>query len=177
MATGSLIKIDEEIVTSAVASVTLGGTDWDSSYDVYMVKLNNVSPVTATILRARVTKDVLGTPTAQTTTNYDWSAKGFKTSGAFENNSSSNQNYIDVSDSFINASTGNANLIMYIFNANNASEYTFITFETSHYAGAELYGNQGGAVYTVAEVHNGIQFYFDAIDIDSGTFTLYGLKK
>jgi len=34
---GSLIKIDEEIVTSAVASVTLGGTDWDSSYDVYMV--------------------------------------------------------------------------------------------------------------------------------------------
>ena len=34
---GSLIKIDEEIVTSAVASVTLGGADWDSSYDVYMV--------------------------------------------------------------------------------------------------------------------------------------------
>ena len=32
---GSLIKIDEEIVSSAVSSVTLGGTDWDSSYDVY----------------------------------------------------------------------------------------------------------------------------------------------
>ena len=27
---GSLIKIDEEIVTSAVASVTLGGANWDS---------------------------------------------------------------------------------------------------------------------------------------------------
>jgi len=40
-----------------------------------------------------------------------------------------------------------------------------------------LYGNQGGAVYTVAEAHNGIQFYFDAINTDSGTFTLYGLKK
>jgi len=34
---GSLVKIDEEIVTSPVASVTLGGADWDSSYDVYMV--------------------------------------------------------------------------------------------------------------------------------------------
>jgi len=174
---GSLIKIDEEIVSSAVASVTLGGSDWDSSYDVYMVKLNNVSPATANILRARITKDVTGTPTPQTTTNYDWSAKGLKTSGAFENNSSTNQNYIDVSDSFVNASTGNANLIMYIFNANNSSEYTFLTIETSHYAGAELYGNQGGAVYTVAEAHNGIQFYFDGINTDAGTFTLYGLKK
>ena len=34
---GSLIKIDEEIVSSAVASVTLGGSDWDSSYDVYKI--------------------------------------------------------------------------------------------------------------------------------------------
>ena len=34
---GSLIKIDEEIVTSAVASVTLAGID--STYDVYMVKV------------------------------------------------------------------------------------------------------------------------------------------
>ena len=40
MATGSLIKIDEEIVTSAVASVTLTGID--STYDVYMVRFNNV---------------------------------------------------------------------------------------------------------------------------------------
>ena len=31
---GSLIKIDEEIVSSAVASVTLTGID--STYDVYM---------------------------------------------------------------------------------------------------------------------------------------------
>ena len=38
---GSLIKIDEEIVSSAVASVTLTGID--STYDVYMVKMNNVS--------------------------------------------------------------------------------------------------------------------------------------
>ena len=31
---GSLIKIDEVNVTSGVSSVTLGGTDWDSSYNV-----------------------------------------------------------------------------------------------------------------------------------------------
>ena len=37
---GSLIKIDEEIVSSAVASVTLTGID--STYDVYMVKIFGV---------------------------------------------------------------------------------------------------------------------------------------
>ena len=40
---GSLIKIDEEIVTSAVASVELGGTDWDSSYDVYVFQAHNIT--------------------------------------------------------------------------------------------------------------------------------------
>ena len=34
---GSLIKIDEEIVSSAVSSVSLLGID--STYDVYMVKI------------------------------------------------------------------------------------------------------------------------------------------
>jgi len=38
---GSLIKIDEAIVTSAVASVSLLGID--STYDVYMVRYNNVT--------------------------------------------------------------------------------------------------------------------------------------
>ena len=37
---GSLRKIDEEIVSSAVASVTLTGID--STYDVYKVVINNL---------------------------------------------------------------------------------------------------------------------------------------
>ena len=37
---GSLIKIDEEIVTSAVASVTLTGID--STYDSYVFKFINM---------------------------------------------------------------------------------------------------------------------------------------
>ena len=42
---GALIKIDEAIVSSSTESVTLGGSDWDSSYDVYMVVMNNVHSV------------------------------------------------------------------------------------------------------------------------------------
>ena len=68
---GSLIKIDEEIVTAAVASVTLTGID--NTYDVYMVKLNNAQPDTDIVtLETRFT--VSGTP--DISANYD---EAFKT--------------------------------------------------------------------------------------------------
>ena len=43
------------------------------------------------------------------------------------------------------------NTITYIFNANNSSEYTFITTEQVYMAdGGTMLGNQGGGVFTVA---------------------------
>ena len=37
---GSLIKL-QEVEASSSASITLGDSSWDTSYDVYMVKVNN----------------------------------------------------------------------------------------------------------------------------------------
>ena len=77
---GSLIKIDEEIVTSAVASVTLTGID--STYDVYMVKYNNYKPATDTqVFKFRFTEG--GTP--NTTANYDMAEKVLTADVAFGN--------------------------------------------------------------------------------------------
>ena len=169
---GSLIKINEAIVTSATPNVTLTGID--STYDVYMVKINGLSPDNGENIEMRVTESGTPNPTA----NYDFAAKGLKTSGAFENNANANATQWDISDSNINATTGNFNAVIYIFNANNSGEYTFITFETSQYAGAEVYGNQGGGVFTSASSVDGVLFQIDAgNNIDAGTFTLYGLKK
>ena len=39
---GSLILIDETTVTSSTSSVTLGGANWDSSFNVYKVIVSNV---------------------------------------------------------------------------------------------------------------------------------------
>ena len=169
---GSLVKIQETTVSSGVNSVTLTGID--SNFDVYMVKINGLSPDTAENLECRVTES----GTANSTANYDFAGKGLKTSGSFENNSGTNATQWDISDSFINATTGNFNSIIYIFNANNSSEYTFITFETSHYAGSELYGNQGGAVFTSTSSVDGLLFQIDSSNnIDAGQFVLFGLKK
>ena len=170
---GSLIKIDEEIVTAAVASVTLTGID--STYDVYMVRFSNLQPVTDTAnLRIRFTSS--GTP--DTSSNYDRAFKELNAGGSFSNFSSTNVDYIAVDGSLSNATGEVANGLIYLFNFNNSSEYSFITYEASVVNSSSAHkGRQGGAVLTVAQATDGINFFMSSGNIASGTFTLYGLKK
>ena len=170
---GSLIKIDEEIVSSAVASVTLTGIS--STYDVYMVRINKLEIDTDNNdLKLRFTES--GTP--NTTANYDSASKVLISTVAFVNNSETNQTSADFS---VNLGTGTGeqfNATMYIFNANNSSEYTFYTTENTAYDNnPRLIGKQGGGVFTVASTVDGIQILGDSTNIDNGNFVLYGLKS
>jgi len=174
MATGSLIKIDEEIVTSAVASVTLTGID--STYDVYMVKYNNVTPTTnGHRVDFRVT--VAGTP--DTTANYDNAYKGLRSDSTFIDGYGTNvTSYILIDQQVATGKSNNG--IMYLFNFNNASEYSYLTNENvMFWSGSNnLLGQQGGLVHTVAQSCDGVHFFATSTsNIESGTFTLYGLKK
>ena len=169
---GSLIKIDEEIVSSAVASVDLTGID--STYDVYMVKMNNVAPVTNLAdLQFRVTES--GTP--NTTANYDQSAKLLRADTTFQNLADTNRDFWIFSGSVDNGTGENLNNIMYIFNANNSSEYTFVTIESTYVDSNNFKGIQGGGVFTSASTVDGVNIFFDSGNINSGTFSLFGLAK
>jgi hypothetical protein len=170
---GSLIKIDEEIVSAAVASVTLTGID--STYDVYMVKLNDVAPDTdTTVVRFRTTSS--GTP--NTTADYDRAFLRMRTDVAFQVRGGSNETYFDFAHNIGTGTSETMNAIFYLFNFNNASEYSFVTVEsTARTQDATLMGNQGGHIHTVATACDGIQFFQSSGNIASGTFTLYGLKK
>ena len=174
----SLIKIDEEIVTgSAVASVTLGASNWDSSYDVYMVKLYNLeqSGTTDVRLKARILKS---DNSADTTANYDDASKSLNGHIGFQNNSGTNDTKHNVASM---GTSGNeqANGIMYLFNFNNSSEYSFFTDEqTSRNRDGNLTGIQGGGVHTVQSASDGVHFFMSSGNIDTGSkFVLYGLKK
>jgi len=171
---GSLIKLQETIISSSTSSVTLGDTYWDSSYDVYMVRINALVPASDSNLSARFT--VSGTP--DTSSNYDRAAYDLRSDVNFANITIANQNNIQL------ASTGSAtnemgNGIFYLFNFNNASEYSFMTNEEStiHPTNGAVRGRQGGAVLTVAQATDGIQFFMASGNINSGQFVLYGLKK
>ena len=170
---GSLIKIAETTVSSAVASVTLTGID--STYDVYMVRLNNVIPDTdATSLLSRVT--ISGS--ADTSANYDRASKGLKSDATFSNFSATNDTKFDLGG-FGTGGNESANGILYCFNFNSTSEYAFITKEISGRSSAgNMLGVQGGGVFTsTGSARDGIQFFFSSGNVNSGSFVLYGLKK
>ena len=170
---GSLIKIDEEIVSSAVSSVTLTGID--STYDVYMLKVNNfIAATDGTDMKIRVVES--GTPNS--TANYDIAAKVLRSDTTFGNDRNTNDTSFDCSTAIGNDTGEAANWIFYIFNAYNSSEYTFFTQEMTMLSNsAVLIGRQGGCVFTSASQVEGIQMFAGSGNIDNGTFTLYGLAK
>ena len=182
---GSLIKVDEFTISSPVASVILGGgssgssglnASIDSTYDVYMIRINNVTGTTEpNAINIRFT--VGGT--ADTSANYDWAHKVLRTNSSFQNQSNTNQTSVNGLDSTGTSTSETVNAIYYLFNFNNASEYSFITYEASaRLSTAELNARQGGAVLTVAQATDGLQFFMTNDNIEVGSqFVLYGLRK
>jgi hypothetical protein len=169
----SLIKIAETTVSSAVSSVTLTGID--STYDVYMVRTNNVTFDTDNVdFAVRVTTG--GTP--QTDANYDRATKLLRTA-SFLNIGSTNTTNFEIEGGGGNAANEQSNNIFYCFNFNNASEYSFCTVETSQVnLNSQLGGQQGGFVKTTAEANDGLHFFVSSGNIDTGSsFVLYGLAK
>ena len=162
-----LVQVATNTVTSAVASVTLTGIDSD---DVYMVAINNMKPASDGInTYLRVTKS--GTP--DTTSNYDRAFKDLRTNTGFGNISSTNADHI-LYDNVGNATGEHFNAIFYLYNFNNASEYSFISNETtSSRVDGSSRGRQGGAVHTVASASDGCNISLPTSTIVSGTFTLY----
>ena len=114
---------------------------------------------------------------ADTTSNYDRADKQLISNTTFANSSNSNQ------DSWVNSvegtGTGEANNgVLYLFNFNNSSEYSFMTRETTQWDNnPRLLSRSGGGVHTVAQACDGLQFFVTSGNIDSGTFKLYGIKK
>ena len=163
-----LVQVATNTVTSAVSTVSLTGTTTD---DVYMIAVNGYIPVNdAADLRARV----LESGSANSTSNYDRTFLSIRTDTTYSNQSNVNETYYDLTTA-VGSSTGEQmNGIIYLYNANNSSEFTYLTAENTQLSHtALLIGNQGGAVFTSASAVNGIQFFPNSGDIEAGTFTLY----
>jgi hypothetical protein len=164
-----LKQVATNTVTSAVANVTLTGIDSD---DVYMVAFSNVAPATdGEKLRIRFT--VSGSP--DSSSNYDKATKKLRTDTTFSDISSLNQDHLRISSSGIGTGTSETdNGILYLYNFNNSSEFSFVTIEESMLSNtAGLRGDMGGAVLTVAQACDGLQFLMSSGNLASGTFTLF----
>ena len=163
---GKLVQVATETVTSPVASVTLTGIDSD---DVYMVTYNNVSASADSEHWFRVTKS----GTADTTANYDYADK-ILNAVAFSNRSVTNDTKTHLENTSIIANNERSNGIIYLYNFNSSSEYSFYTYEQScTNISSQLSAPTGGGVHTVASASDGVQFTLHLNNITSGTYTLY----
>ena len=171
---GSLVKIAETTVSSAVASVTLTGID--STYDVYKLDCSNFQCASD---NKNIIVHFTVSGTADTSSNYDSAFKQLKAGSAFNNSSGTNNNSLTIAPSLSNATNETGNIALYLFNFNNASEYSFATVEANTIINnSEMRGLQGGFVLTVAQATDGVRFTWeDSSNFSSGTFKLYGLKK
>lgn len=170
---GSLIKIDEQLISSASSFVDLGGANWNSSYNFYLVTLNDINPTADLAMEVRF----LVSNSPDTSANYDKAQRNLRADGAFTNSGAENQTSIGIGS--IGTGTEEiANGILYLFNFNDSSKYSFITTEmTIRNNDAHLRGFQGGGVLTVAQATNGLRFITDTSTYASGRFVLYGLKS
>jgi len=171
---GSLKLLQKEVVTSPVSSVDLGGVNWSTNYDNYLVIVNEAYPQTdATQFRMRFLR--LGL--ADTTSSYDYAYEQLKADSANASITANNISYTI----FQTPGTGgyeSSNLRLNLFNMNDSSYYSFATVENfgRPYV-ATFRGLQGSFVLKRTIEHNGVHFYYNGGNINSGTFLLYGYKK
>ena len=162
-----LIQVATNTVSSAVSSVTLTGIDSD---DVYMVAYSNAF-MSSDGARLRVRFTVGGS--ADTSSNYDSARKDMYANQSFYNSSGANGTYLN-GFSLGTTNPESSKGLYYLYNFNDSSEYSFVTIELQETNNAgENAGLVGGAVLTVAQATDGIQFYASTGNIASGTFTLY----
>ena len=164
---GQLVQVATNTISSAVSSVTLTGIDDDSVYLFTWVGVTCASDVNQN--QIRVTKS----GTAQSDSEYDFASKQLFASTSFVDNGQTNQtSFIDL---YIGNNTGEmANGLMYLYNFNNSSEYSFVTREQvslSHVA--QTQGVMGGGVHTVASASDGVNYFMASGNLTGGTFTLY----
>ena len=164
-----LVQVATTNVTSNVSSVTLTGINDDSNY---MVFCNNIYFDSNDDMRIRFT--VSGS--ADTSSNYDYGHKNIQAGTSFSNTASSDASNIDTQQSTGTSNDYAINLKMRLFNFNNSSEYSFVTYSNTHRNTSQ--GRHamftGGAVLTEAQTTDGIHFYLDSgNNFANGTFTLY----
>ena len=167
---GQLVQVATNTVSSAVGFVTLTGIDSD---DVYMLAINNCSPVTAFAkLRARVT--LLGGG-ADSSLQYDRAYKKLRSDTTFQNDSSTNASYAEISSEIGTLAGENNNQILYLYNFGSTTEYAFATNECVLGVSSITAGFQGGWVFTkTGTARDGIQLFMSSGNIDVGSqFTLY----
>ena len=166
-----LLQVATTTVSGTPTTVQILGTTTTDA--VYLVAMNNVRPTTDDKdLFCRVTTS----GTADSSSEYDYAYKQLRADTTFANTVGANESSWRLEYAIGNvAGEEMFNGLMYLYNFNNSSEYSYMTLEGSNrLQGQNLLGETGGGVQTEAQSCNGLEFFWESSStFASGTFTLY----
>ena len=174
-------KLETQTISSAVATVTFDG-NFTSDYDFYRLYVTNWSGAAA----ARIKMQFRASDTALTANSYR--SAGFSSYYDGTTKSLDGQKGGDWDTASVHLSWGDSleesadaggwNGTIDFYQPLNAA--TFPNFLTDGYGTANGYYAQwerSGGYYNVATAISGFNLFWDGQDSDSGTFTLFGVKK
>ena len=167
---GSLAQVSKVTLSTPTASCVLTGIDSDH---IYMATMSNAQPVTD---NKNIVFHLTKSGSADTTKNYDHSARSLKSNTTFGTTSGTNSSAHSFAYSCGNGTGEKANAILYLYNFNDASEYSFYTVDSSWYSSSPyIIGFQGGVVHTVASASDGVAWSCESgVNFAAGTeFALY----
>ena len=171
---GSLIKINDATVSSAVSSITISGITND--YSVYQLFIEDVQ-CAADDKNLIVHLTVSGT--ADEDSNYDSAFTQVKVGSDDSTSSDANSSSLTIAPSLSDATYETTQGILHLFSFGDSSTYSYVTVEMNTILNnSEMRGMQGAFILTEAQANDGLRFTWESgSNFSSGKFTLYGLNK
>lgn len=165
---GKLTQIDTNTITSSVSSIITNGISTDN---VHMLVINNLSTSADLTFRIRFTAS--GSPVGQP--NYNRALRQVRVDSGFTNTGSTNASFYVAGSISTLANNETYNAVYYLYNFNNANEYSIAQLHDS-FRNTDGFnrGNIGGFIYDVDQALDGVEIYSSSTPtFESGTITLY----
>lgn len=150
-----LVQVATSVSDGTATYLDVTGIDTD---DVYMVAY--------TLIRTTQNNEgnqlrVLKSSSQDTTGNYDQAHKHFSTITSYSDGYQANASQFQIHDNSDDDNGGSQGLI-YCYNFNSSSEYSFVTYENVSTVSNQQMSNMGGGVHTVASASNGVRMFGNA---------------
>lgn len=171
----SLQFIKSVEITSSQSTTNVDNI-FSTNYDVYKIVLKGICTVGTTDLNLNA-RLIDNSGSVISDNEYDYAVLQLKSGSSFTQNKNTNFSRIDRI-SFSDQSPESQGCVLYVYNPNDSSSYTFLNWQETHSRGGGGGGFRGIAVHKVAETIRGINFFDVYTDrpYDKGTIVVYGIK-
>jgi hypothetical protein len=172
----SNLRLINETTASNVANVSV--TDvFTSDFDIYKLVINNTDLTTSGVNTQIIMRFINSSGSVISTANYDFAYQNLKPYAVFTEGKNTNQTGIEGNIWLGEDTADSGGTVIYIFNPNNSSSYTFSLFQSfSTLISDNGYATKGIGVLKQTSSISGFYLYLGTGSFDTITAKTYGLR-